>query len=78
MGIPIPQRGQRFQEMYETAKAYYSLLDEAQDSTDEEKQVLKERLDKLSAPFSDNVAYHAFLEMKRVAAGVVADDEGEN
>jgi len=33
-------------------------------------EALKRRLDELSAPFSDNVAYHAFLEMEREAAGL--------
>ncbi|WP_252179255.1 AAA family ATPase [Endozoicomonas sp. 4G] len=31
---------------------------------------LKQELDELSAPFSDNVAYHAFLEMERAASGL--------
>ena len=32
-------------------------------------QVLAQ-LDELSAPFSDDVAYYAFLEMERTAAGL--------
>ncbi|BBO87499.1 AAA family ATPase [Desulfosarcina ovata] len=70
MGLPIPQRSQRYQDMYEAAKQYYSLLQEAVDADADRKQELKGRLDALSAPFSDNVAYHAFLEMKKIAAGL--------
>lgn len=77
MGVPIPQRGQRYQDMYDAAKAYYALLDQAENAPEEEKQSYKERLDKLSAPFSKNVAYHAFLEMKRLAAGIGTDSEEE-
>ncbi len=35
-----------------------------------EREDLKARLDALSAPFSENVAYHAFLEMERLATGL--------
>lgn len=76
MGVPIPQRGQRYQDMFNAAKAYFDLLEQASSATSDEKQKLKEQLDRLSAPFSDNVAYHAFLEMKRLAAGVGPDSEG--
>jgi len=80
MGVPVPQRGQRYQDMYDTAKKYFKLLEEqaTTNATPEEKEALKKRLDMLSAPFSDNVAYHAFLEMKRLAAGVSSDDEEAN
>ena len=78
MAVPLPQRGQRYQEMFDAAKAYFALLEQTIAPEDAAKQALKDKLDKLSAPFSDNVAYHAFLEMKRLAAGVsTADDEPE-
>ncbi len=70
MGVPIPQRGQRYQDMYDAAQAYYQVLQQAASADDATRQVLKARLDELSAPFSDNVAYHAFLEMERLAAGL--------
>ncbi len=75
MGIELPQRGERYQQMYETAKQYYLLLREAKAANPRKKQKLKQKLDELTAPFSDNVAYHAFLEMKRIAAGVGDDNE---
>jgi hypothetical protein len=40
--------------------------------------ILKRKLDKLSAPFSDNVAYHAFLEMERIAAGFGKSEPGDH
>ena len=70
MGIAVPQRGERYQEMYEAAKKYYAILQETKWGDETKKQVLKAELDRLSAPFSDNVAYHAFLEMERLAAGL--------
>lgn len=74
MGVPVPQRGQRYQDMHEAAKAYFAVLESAKGADDATRQRLKQQLDALSAPFSDNVAYHAFLEMKRLAAGMGATD----
>ena len=70
MGIVLPQRSQRQQEMYKVAKQYYHLLQYAKESSEDEREDLKARLDALSAPFSENVAYHAFLEMERLATGL--------
>ncbi|MEA1893749.1 MAG: AAA family ATPase [Euryarchaeota archaeon] len=70
MGVEVPQRSHRYQEMYSAAKEYYLLLQEAKDSDPQKKEELKQKLDELSTPFSDNQAYHAFLEMERVAAGM--------
>ena len=70
MGVPVPQRSQRYQEMYDAAKEYYRLLQQAKGADEDTKAALKAKLDELSAPFSDNVAYHAFLEMERLAAGL--------
>ncbi len=70
MGIPVPQRSERYQQMYEVAQEYYRILQEAENVEDAQKEQLKQRLDELSAPYSDNVAYHAFLEMERIAAGL--------
>ena len=71
MKVPVPQRGERYQKMYDAAIKYYSLLNEAAgDISNERRAAIKDDLDKLSSPFSDNVAYHAFLEMKRLTSGV--------
>lgn len=78
MGIPVPQRSERYQQMYEVAQEYYRILQEAKNVEDPQKEQLKQRLDELSAPYSDNVAYHAFLEMERMAAGLgQAKKQGE-
>lgn len=79
MGIAIPQRSERYQKMYEVAKEYYKVLQKAQEADESEIERLKQKLDELSAPFSDNVAYYAFLEMERVAAGLgKSSKKGEN
>ncbi len=77
MGLELPQRSRRYQEMYEAAKEYYRLLQRTPPSESEEKAAMKRKLDALAAPFSDHVAYHAFLEMERLAAGFGDDTEAE-
>lgn len=76
MGIELPQRSRRYQEMYDTAKEYYALLEEGAVVEADKKETIKQKLDELSAPFSEYVAYHAFLEMKREAAGLGASAKG--
>ena len=70
MGVDMPQRSNRYQQMYDVATHYYKLLQKAENANTSEKAELKAQLDELSAPFSDNVAYHAFLQMERIAAGL--------
>lgn len=70
MGVAVPQRSQRAQEMYAAAQEYFRVLERIPAASAAEKEDLKRRLDTLSAPFSDNIAYHAFLEMERLAAGL--------
>ncbi len=70
MGVDMPQRSRRHQEMYDAAKEYYTILQETPKADPQKKEELKKKLDELSAPFSDNVAYHAFLEMERMATGL--------
>lgn len=79
MGVDIPSRSQRFNDMYEAAIEYYKILDEAKNADSQGLKEAKDNLDKLIAPFSDNVAYHAYLEMKREASGIndKNDDEGK-
>lgn len=77
MGVAVPQRSERYQQMYNTAQEYYRVLQEGNTVSEEEKTRLKQRLDELSAPFSDNVAYHAFLEMERLAAGLGSSQQRE-
>ena len=76
MGVAVPQRSERYQQMYEAAKKYYQVLQQAEDANPDLQQSLKKKLDELSEPFSDNVAYHAFLEMERMAAGLGKSEQG--
>jgi predicted ATP-binding protein involved in virulence len=75
MGVEVPQRSHRHQEMMAAARAYYVALEEAKGARSERLAELKRQMDELSAPFSDDVAYHAFLEMQRRAARLPGDDE---
>ncbi|WP_447797008.1 AAA family ATPase [Pseudomonas moraviensis] len=78
MKIPVPQRGDRYQKMHDAAIEYFSLLNEASGKvSDERKEAIKANLDELSDPFSDNVAYHAFLKMKRLVSGIDGVSEVE-
>ncbi|WP_055073946.1 AAA family ATPase [Pseudanabaena sp. 'Roaring Creek'] len=67
MHVPNPYRSERYQNMMEVAQKYYQILQEVNGATSEEAERLKVQLDELIEPFSDNVAYHAFLQMKRAA-----------
>jgi predicted ATP-binding protein involved in virulence len=69
MGVENAQRSARLQRMYDKAKEYYTKLKQVKNAASSaELTRLKQELDALIAPFSDEVAYHAFLEMERLAA----------
>jgi hypothetical protein len=67
MGIRLPQRSRRWQEMYKAAAEYFEVL-ERRKAVPEEVQALERRLDELRQPFSDDPAFAAFLERKRAVA----------
>lgn len=67
MGIRLPQRSRRWQEMYKAAAEYFEVL-ERRKAVPEEVQALERRLDELRRPFSDDPAFAAFLERKRAVA----------
>ena len=69
-GVDNVQRSQRFVKMMEAAKEYYRVLQQANQANPNEITELKRKLDELVAPYSDDVAYYAFLEMERTAAGI--------
>jgi predicted ATP-binding protein involved in virulence len=73
MGVEEVQRSERYKKMKEVAKEYYTLLEEAQKVDPNRLENLKAELDRLIEPYSDKVAYYAFLEMKRAAAGLGKD-----
>jgi predicted ATP-binding protein involved in virulence len=69
-GVENPQRSKRWQDMMEAAEEYYAVLRDAKGKSPEEVARLKNRLDELSLPFSDDPAYQALLVSERVAAGL--------
>ncbi|MEP7126261.1 MAG: AAA family ATPase [Byssovorax sp.] len=75
MGIPMPQKSRRFQEMVAAAAEYQRALEGVKQITSEQKEVLKRRLDVLMEPYGDNPAYVAFLQLKRVASNLDAEVE---
>jgi len=68
MGIENIQRSERYQEMMRVAQEYYHLLEESKNADQERIKPLKQKLDELIEPYSDEVAYYAFLKMKREAS----------
>ena len=66
-GVEIPQQSRRFIEMEEAAEDYYRVLKQLPAAREEEKQRLKQKLDELLMPYSDDPAYQAFLKMERLA-----------
>ena len=66
MGVPSTL-GARYQEMKDTATNYLQALDAAAKTPPEKLADFQERLSKSVAPYADNPAYQAFLEMKRAA-----------
>ncbi len=67
-GVEIPQQSRRFIAMENAAENYYRVLKQIPPASDDEKQQLKQRLDELLLPFSDDPAFQAFLKMERLAA----------
>jgi predicted ATP-binding protein involved in virulence len=67
MGVPIPQKSQRYLDMMDTAEHYYRLLNAGDKSNDAQVQELKRQLDELSEPFSDDPAFQALLRLERAA-----------
>ena len=65
MGTPMPQKSKRYQDMMKTAEQYFRLLRSTHPSSSEEKERLKQQLDELSIPFSDDPAYIALLKVER-------------
>jgi predicted ATP-binding protein involved in virulence len=66
-GVEIPQQSQRFLAMEKAAEEYYTVLKQLPPASEEEKQRLRQRLDQLLMPYSDDPAFQAFLKMERQA-----------
>ena len=70
ISIEMPNQSHRYKDMFDAAVEYYLLLQDANGADPLKKERLKKKLDELSAPFSYNQAYFAFLSMERMAAGM--------
>lgn len=66
-GVEIPQQSRRFIKMEAAAEEYYRVLKQLPAANEEEKHRLKQKLDELLMPYSDDPAYQAFLKMERLA-----------
>lgn len=67
MGVVNPQFSLRYEDMKGVAKQYLQTLDEAALAPAAKLAEFKERLAEAIAPYADNPAFQAFLEMKRAA-----------
>jgi len=66
-GVERPEVSARYQEMKAVAKSYLETLDDAASSPHEKLERYRERLADTIAPYADNPAFQALLEMKRAA-----------
>jgi len=67
MGIERPDVSQRYESMKQAARSYLEMLEQASLTPEEKLAAFKERLADAIAPYADNPAFQAFLEMKRAA-----------
>lgn len=67
MGVERPDVGQRYEAMVAAAKDYLVTLDEAAKAPAEKLAEYEKKLADRIAPYADNPAFQAFLELKHVA-----------
>jgi len=67
MGVERPDVSRRYEEMVHAAKSYLLTLDEAAVAPPEKLAAYEERLAAAIAPYADNPAFQAFLELKHAA-----------
>lgn len=68
MGVDRPDTSVRYEKMKQVAKGFLELLHEAKKAPQEKQEEYKKRLAEQIAPYADNPAYQAFLELKYVAS----------
>ena len=73
MNVPVAQYSEKKLKMYRAAEEYFRALKES--ASLEELQELKEQLDILSAEYSDNPAYNAWMKQKYLEKKVEIDGE---
>jgi len=66
-GVADPEVSARYLEMKQAARSYLETLEEAQNAPAEKLEEYRNRLAESIAPYADNPAFQAFLEMKRAA-----------
>lgn len=66
MGVEMPQWSEKKKAMYDAAKEYFNALNKLSSSDEETVKQLKEKMDELTKPFTEDVAFMAFLEQKRI------------
>lgn len=68
MHVKLPQQSKRKLDMLKAANEYFDILEklESNEINESEVEKLKEKLDELSEPYEDNMAYVAFLKRKRL------------
>jgi len=67
MGAGNTQVSSRYEQMNSAAKHYLETLEQASQAPEEKLSAYKDRLAETIAPYADNPAFQAFLEMKRAA-----------
>lgn len=67
MGVDRPDVSRRYAEMVDAAKGYLLMLEEAVDAPENELAVYERQLADRVAPYADNPAFQAFLELKHAA-----------
>ena len=67
MGVANPQVSARYEQMKGAARQYLETLEEAALAPEDKLADFKDRLSSAIAPYADNPAFQAFLEMKRAA-----------
>ena len=66
MGVHMPQKSKRYKEMMEAAESYFRLLRDSEQNGVALAEA-EQRLNELSAPFSDDPAFQALLKFEREA-----------
>lgn len=67
MGVERPDVGQRYEQMVDAAKGYLLTLDEAKKAPADTLAEYEKQLAARIAPYADNPAFQAFLELKHAA-----------
>jgi hypothetical protein len=67
MGVERPDVGQRYEQMVNAAKDYLVTLEEAAKAPADKLAEYESKLAACTAPYADNPAFQAFLELKHAA-----------